>query len=65
MPQGNKEKLNIRERTTVRCPQCGKRTGLRLGVGDAAVYCRHCMIEIEVTIRVIEKADSGGSANGD
>lgn len=61
----NKKKSNIKERTTVRCPECGRRTGTRLGKGDAISYCRHCHLEMEVIIRVIEKADSDGNVNGD
>ena len=45
----------VRAKTVVFCPQCGKRTGLRLGSGDAVVYCRHCDIDVEVSIHVIEK----------
>ena len=47
----------VRAKTVVLCPQCGKRTGLRLGSGDAVVYCRTCQIDIEVSIHPIEKAD--------
>ena len=43
------------EKTTVRCPLCGKPTGLRLGAGDAIAYCRHCPVEIHVSIRVMEE----------
>jgi len=47
----------VRAETVVCCPYCGKRTGLRLGLGDAIVYCRSCQIEIEVSIYAIEKED--------
>ncbi len=53
----NKKVLEKPEKTIIRCPQCGKRTGLRLGAGDAIVYCRHCRVDVEVIIRVIESAD--------
>ena len=65
MPQENKEKLNVWANTIVFCPRCGKRTGSRLGAGNGAGYCRHCKIEIEVTIRVIERTDLEGDVNGD
>ena len=45
----------MRAETVVCCPQCGKRTALRLGSGDAVIYCFTCKIEIEVSIHVIEK----------
>jgi len=51
---GDKKGTNDREKTSVLCPECGRRTGMRLGVGDAIVYCRYCKLEIEVTIRVIK-----------
>ena len=44
-------------KTMVLCPLCGKPTGLRLGFGDAVVYCRHCPVEIEVSIHATEKEE--------
>ena len=48
----------IRAQTVVYCPQCGKRTALRISSGDAVVYCNRCKIEIEVSIHVIEKQET-------
>lgn len=47
----------VRAGTVVFCPQCGKRTGLTLGSGDAVEYCFTCKIDIEVSIHVIEKRE--------
>jgi ribosomal protein L37AE/L43A len=53
----NLKTQNHREKTNVLCPECGRRTGTRLGEGDAIAYCRYCKLEIEVIIHVIRRID--------
>lgn len=52
---GNRRR--IRAQTVVHCPQCGKRTDLRIRSGDVIVFCDRCRVDIEVSIRVIEKQE--------
>ena len=53
---GNRNR--VRAQTVVHCPQCGKRTALRISSGDVVVYCDRCKIEIEVSIHVIKKQET-------
>ena len=43
--------------TWVVCPNCGKKSHVRVRVGEAQIHCKGCKADFEVTIRLIEEEE--------
>ena len=56
--QRTEKKVTRRCRGTwVVCPNCGKRSHIRVRVGEAQIHCKGCKADFEVMIRLIEEGE--------